>query len=1360
MKKFFMFLILYVCMLLQAAGQNTYSFKHINAQEGMSNDFILDMAIDGQSFVWSATESGLNKWTGNENIVYKENNSPIVSNELTSLYYDTPTNMLWIGSRASGISLFDCHTQQFRNLTTKNGLSANDVSDIMPADEEGIWIVYLGGKIDRYDKSADSITARYNKENIPDLKGRNRCCCDDYNGSLYVGHVGNGMSVVNLKDKTVKNYRHDARNPKSLPGNNVRSIYIDHLKNVWVGTNGGLALFNSITEEFINFRHDNTDIHSLVGDNIHWVTEMQDETLWIASDLGGISILDLHNFEKADIKDLSFNNITPANSNLSSPNTRIILEDKFHNVWIGNYSTGIDFLSHAQSNFQVIPYFSEVNDKKAMNHIYGIKANEDGSLWLGGENRLSLYKDHKIIKDWDISKYMSRAYSVIYIIEKDSEGNIWLGINDEGVICYNPRTDSFKHLDLGADNLDIHAFYEDKQGQMWIGSEEGIYIHRQGTIKKADIPEWKNWNPIIYAITKDDQQKTWVGTLGAGLYILDEKDNKELKHFYEGWKLDSSHINQIYKDRKGGLWIATYNGLGYVEDTNHPEQIKIYNEQQGLADCHIRAIQQDKQGNIWVSTYTGIACWNAYQQTFYNYDYNDGVPLGGFVESSSAMTPDGTLFFSSPHGVCYFHPQLMKNDKTVSPIEIISCESFSKQATGRNFEIAVPDDKGIVRLPYNQNTFRITFTVADYSQNGQVDYAYIMDGQDKSWYYTKKDNTITFHNIAPGNYTFKVKARLKNNDWDEKNIASMHIIVSPPLWATWYAKTIYILLVLFIMYFIFRSYKKRLLLKSSLEIEKNSRETERRSRQKEQELNNERFRFYTNIAHELRTPLTLIIGPLEDLKDDKNLTRYRTKVQTIHRSAVQLLNLINQLMEFRKTETQNRQLAVSKGNLGNLVTEIGLRYKELNRNSRVEFHIEVEPLKKVIYFDAEVITIILNNLLSNAIKYTPNGQISLSMHPVKVNGTDYTEIVVADTGYGIDAEALPHIYDRYYQAKGKHQASGTGIGLALVKSLVTLHHGTLDVESATEKGTTFFFRIPTDDTYPEALHKENKEIELPNMEEKMEEDEETDTRPILLVVEDNADIREYIAQELQDNYKILQGRNGKEGLSLALKYTPNIIVSDIMMPEMNGIELCKNVKGNMNTSHIPIILLTAKDSIQDKEEGYDNGADSYLTKPFSAKLLKSRIRNLLETRKQLAKQIVANVPIPAIDAENQVNVASHPQLSKLDETFLSKLTSLVEDNLDEEKIDVTFMTDRMNMSYSSFYRKVKALTELSPNEFVRKIKLKNSVRLILTGEYNISEAASMTGFNNMAHFRDCFKEEFGMSPSEYLKQHRSGSQSI
>lgn len=632
-----------------------------------------------------------------------------------------------------------------------------------------------------------------------------------------------------------------------------------------------------------------------------------------------------------------------------------------------------------------------------------------------------------------------------------------------------------------------------------------------------------------------------------------------------------------------------------------------------------------------------------------------------------------------------------------------------------------------------------------------------MEGLDRTWYDTEGEQQITFRNIDPGKYIFRVKARLKNGEWDEKNTASIHIVINPPIWATWYAKSLYTLLILCIIYLIFRSYKKRLLLKSSLKVAKNSLEMEKRNRQKEQELHNERLRFYTNIAHELRTPLTLIIGPLEDLKDNKGIpAAFRTKIQTIYRSAVQLLNLINQLMEFRKTETQNRQLTVGKGNLSNLITEIGLRYKELNQNEHVRINVKVEPVQENIYFDADIITIILNNLLSNAIKYTRAGHITLSMHRIKANGISYVEMIVADTGYGIDAESLPHIYDRYYQAKGKHQASGTGIGLALVKSLVDLHHGSLEVESAVEKGTTFRFRIQTDYNYPEALHKEEKVVTV--VKEMAEDAEPESAFPILLVVEDNADIREYIANELQDTYKILQANNGKEGLILALRYTPNIIVSDIMMPEMDGIAMCKGIKENMNTSHIPVILLTAKDSIQDKEEGYDSGADSYLTKPFSAKLLRSRIKNLLEMRKRLARQIVENVPSTVVkNTEKRQSTSSpHPQLNRLDEAFLSKLTSLIEDNLDVEKIDTAFMIDCMNMSYSAFYRKVKALTELSPNEFVRKIKLRNSAHLLLTGEHNVSEAASMTGFNNMAHFRDCFKKEYGIPPSEYQKRYRQG----
>ena len=396
----------------------------------------------------------------------------------------------------------------------------------------------------------------------------------------------------------------------------------------------------------------------------------------------------------------------------------------------------------------------------------------------------------------------------------------------------------------------------------------------------------------------------------------------------------------------------------------------------------------------------------------------------------------------------------------------------------------------------------------------------------------------------------------------------------------------------------------------------------------------------------------------------------------------------------------------------------------------------------------------MNNLLSNAIKYTSEGEINLILRSADDGGNQYTEIIVSDTGYGIDAEALPHIFDRYYQAKGKHQASGTGIGLALVKSLADLHEGTLQVESEIGKGTTFTFRLLTENTYPNALHREEKETlaqeETEIAETVEEEKEEADTRPVVLVVEDNDDIREYIATSFSSNYRILTATNGKEGLEQAQKYIPDIIISDIMMPEMDGIELCKLVKEDIRTSHIPVILLTAKDSIQDKEEGYESGADSYLTKPFSAKLLNSRVHNLLESRKKLAL-IVAN-RTKELKPEQQEETI---KLNKLDEEFLTKFTTIVEENIDMEKMDMSFMMEKMNMSHSTLYRKIKSLTGMSGNELIRKIRLKNSLRLLMEEGHNISEAAYASGFNDLGYFRSCFREEYGMAPSEYIRLRKS-----
>ena len=658
---------------------------------------------------------------------------------------------------------------------------------------------------------------------------------------------------------------------------------------------------------------------------------------------------------------------------------------------------------------------------------------------------------------------------------------------------------------------------------------------------------------------------------------------------------------------------------------------------------------------------------------------------------------------------------------------------------------------------------KITFTSDNYAQEGNVEYSYLMKGLDDKWYETEGDNEVTFRNLSPGEYTFKVRAKLKSQEWENAKVAEMKVIVEPPLWLTWWAKLIYALIVGGIIYYIFRSYTNQLKLRASLE-------KTRWEAQQKQELNEERLRFFTNITHELRTPLTLIMGPLEDLMADVRLPEVLSKkVRSIHASSERLLNLINEILEFRKTETQNRRLTVAHADLKTFVQEIGNRFKDLNRNPNVAFNVSVPEQPVDIYFDSEVIRTVLNNLISNAIKYTPKGSISLtlSMEDGKV------VISVKDTGYGISKKALPHIYERYYQAKGLHQASGTGIGLALVKSFAKLHEAELKVESEEGMGTEFRFVLDAENTYPNALHKEDAPIE----EEKQEllaqeeisepEEEQEDARPLILVVEDNDDIRQYIDESLCEDYRIIQARNGKEGRDQAFQEMPALIVSDIMMPEMDGIEMMKILKNDIRTSHIPIILLTAKTSPLDQEEGYDSGADSYLMKPFSAKLLQSRIRNILSGRRRLAEYIIQhNMPSAAGmstltssagEASGQQSLeeaelaASIPELSPLDKKFMEKLNRLIEENMTTVDIDIAFMTDKMAMSHSSFYRKVKALTGVSANEYIRKMKLQRSMVLLQEGESNVTEVAMLTGFNNIGYFRKCFKKEYGISPSEVLK---------
>lgn len=1347
MKKLLLFLGLILQVLALTASTSSI-FKNLGLKEGLSNGFVNDMIIDGQGFIWAATESGLTRIAGTKCTIFKNNNSNIDNDGIVGLYYNKESNSIWILFKNGHIDVFDCKTQQFIHFTQK--IPKKSVADIKGAADGGIWIAYYDGTIQHYTPKNQKFSTISNKR-LPNIKNGIRSITDDGNDHLYIGLRIEGLYVYNLRTQKTKYFRHNPNDPQSLPGDNVRSICIDHAKNIWVGTNLGLGLLDPFTGKFKVFKHIANNPASLAGDNIHQIIEMNDRTLWIASDIGGISVLDLNLYKNPLTEELKFSQITKENSGLSSNNNRRIIQDSFGNIWIANYSMGIDFIAKSAASINTLQYMG-----KALEEVTGLYCDHQGNLWIGRDNLMSLYQNGKLMQTWNFSSYLSNSSSSIYVFEEDKKGNIWCGTSDNGVLKFNPHTHSFTRINY-AQNLDVHALCENAQGKMWVGTEAGIFSVENDKInKEQELNRQMGKNPtIIYSIKEDNYGQIWIGTLDRGVFVF-SKQMKLIVHLTEKNLLATNSINHIIKDADGGIWMATMRVLAYVQNPLQPGAIKNYNERYGIKDSHIRAISQDKQGNIWVSMFSGIACLNIHKQRFYNYDYESGIPTSNFVEASAVTTPDGTIYFGSPGGICFFNPQQLTEPKAVSPIQIINCERVGKLSDQFASRLISPNKEGIICLSHDDNTFKINFTIKDFSQEGNVEYSYMMKGLDDQWYETEGDNEVTFRNLKPGDYTFIIRAKLKNQDWEDASTAEMKVVVNPPLWLTWWAKLCYVLLIMGILGYFFRSYQKQLLLRNSLVQEKWE------SKQRQQ-VNEERLRFFTNITHELRTPLTLILGPLEDLMEDKEIAeRVHHKIGCIHASAERLLNLINDILEFRKTQTQNRKLTVAKANLGAFVREIGVRFKDLNQNSRLNIRLNIKTGVPELYFDSEVINTVINNLMSNAIKYTPEGSITLSLTMPEDNTV---AIAVEDTGYGIDKDALPHICDRYYQENGNHQASGTGIGLALVKSLATLHQAELTVESEKGRGSKFTFSLKTDRTYPEALHKDDNQ-DLATA-ENAEENETTskepteDIRPLLLIVEDNADIRLYIEESLHEDYRIIQACNGREGMEQAFSKVPDIIVSDIMMPEMDGIKMTHILKEDIRTSHIPIILLTAKTSIIDQEEGYDSGADSYLTKPFSAKLLHSRIRNILSGRRRLADYIVqknisqfetsADEQQTSQKATEEKEDAMTCQISNLDKKFLEKLNKLIENHISTDDLDMAFMTDKMAMSHSTFYRKVKALTGMSANEYIKKAKLRHSMTLLKKGEYSIAEVAILAGFNNLGNFRESFKREFGKSPSEILK---------
>lgn len=1360
---------LFLC-LLSAFGlmAQPYTVKRLGIEQGLSNNYVVSIAQDKQGFLWFATEEGLNKFDGTRFTTYYKNDQSlhsqgITGNELNRLYADAHRPIIWIATQRDGLNAYDYEKQTFtayqHNEENPHSLITNDVTDITPStqSEEGLWLSTYYRGIDYLDISSGKFT-HYNKSTVPTLPSEQTwTILDGGDGNLYIGHVGHGFSILSLKDKNVKNFRNEPEDPTSLPGDDVRCLTKDSNGNIWLGTDRGLALFNAANQNFITFKNNKNDKYTTLCNRILSIRQLNDNKLWVASELNGITIIDLKQSMFLSPEQLSIEYIREGDDSRSLSNTsvRSIFQDSFNNIWIGTWGGGINFISNEPPLFTTLSYSPIPNSENSLNNkvASSLCTDRQGHLWVGtdggginvfdGDKRIAIYKK----ETGEITS------NFILASLQDSNGNLWFGSFQGGLTCYDSRNKTFRSISLmGQSNLDIRTIYEDNEHNIRVGYSGGIIVlnpQNMEVIRHYNIKNSELHSDFVRAIAQDDKGRYWIGTFGDGVGLY-TPDMHLIKTFNQYYGFCSNTINQIIQDKQKRMWIGTGEGLVCFPS---PEELtyKTYQRKDGLVNTSICAINEDKNGNIWFSTNKGISCYVTDKDCFYNYGHSDDVPAGTFSSGCVTQDENGFIYFGSINGVCCFNPAIIMNEQQAPTAVITEMKILGRLSNPENNDMIINLAKGQnIELEHGQNSFDLKFNVQNYSLVNQVDYAYMLKGLENSWYTVNENNSVTFRNVPPGKYEFLIKARIHNQEWPEE-ATSLTIRINPPLWLAWWAKLIYVLAFISITYLILHAYKKKLDLESLYTLEKKNHE-------QEQELNQERLRFYTNITHELRTPLTLILGPLEDMQKDTSLpAKQAQKLSVIHQSALRLLNLINQILEFRKTETQNKKLCVCKGNIAPLIHEIGLKYKELNQKTKIDFRIQIEKEEMMLFFDKEIINIILDNLISNAIKYTEQGRITLSLYQTVRNEVAYTEIKVSDTGYGISAEALPHIFNRYYQESGKHQASGTGIGLALVKNLVELHEGEIRAESVQNEGSTFYISLLTDNIYPNALHSDS--TELPE-EEKIQETDTADAqkpatesdKPILLVVEDNEEIQKYIAESFAESFEVITANNGEEGERQAINRIPDIIVSDIMMPVMDGITMCRQLKKDVRTSHIPIILLTAKDSLQDKEEGYEVGADSYLTKPFSASLLRSRINNLLESRKKLAAQFqTQSTPGNHPDLSEKRTIITEA-LSKLDNEFIEKITQLIEENLSSEKIDITYLSDKMCMSSSTLYRKMKALTGLSTNEYIRKVKMQNAERLLLEGKYNISEIAYNVGMNSTGYFRQCFKEEFGLSPSDYLKQ--------
>ncbi|MFV8325850.1 hybrid sensor histidine kinase/response regulator transcription factor [Flavobacterium sp. ZS1P14] len=1340
------FIILICLITFYYSNAQNIKFEHYTDNNGLSHNSVRHIVQDKKGFLWFGTFSGLNRFDGYQFKTYLSSSpgeNKLYNDDITALELDETSNNLWIGTR-KGLTLFKIDTHVFTTfLPQKNDPNSLPEEEIRSVYVDKFKRVWVGTK-------TQGIYMFFLKENrfekIP-IKGFDyvKEIFEDRKGNIWVGSYEKGsVAKITLDAKgaivKINNYT------LSIPNSNVKNPYINFIyedakSDIFVGTRQGLYKLDKASDTFINLYIENKETRDSLGPYFLSVAQAPDGKYWVGT-LGGLLVCNqLEDINKGNYK--WYYSVLSDDTSIVDNLVSALYFDASGVLWIGT-EDGLDKYDPYENQFTLNKDISRYIGNQAP-RIRGFSKTYDGKVIVETRhNGLFISNTHGFVPLYNNAKDMASIYS--------DDGKIfYCGLWNGNVLVYDYSTNTSKEINVGFETAPVFAFTKIGEQAVMVGSfGEGAVILNTKTLE-VQVSQGKLLPGFqINALEKDAANNVWFATeTGVVKYSIKSgkiETYKSLSKKENGMPHDDN-VSDIMVDKKGKIWASTRFGLCLYDPLKN--NFKTITDPKELSGKWITDLLSDANGDLWLNiNNNSIARLNANLKDINVYHVNSGNRLDVFSSGGFFNFNNSTIYLGGKNGIIYFSPHAMKKNKW-SPMPIITEFKIQNEEVFPGMEIngQVPllNDLNYgkkVTLNYKNRNFSLQFSTPSFANEKLNKFQYMLEGFDKHWIIANSNSrTVQYTNLYPGDYVFKIKSSNSDGHWSK--VVSYQIKILPPFWLTPISFLITFLLLSFMFYFIRREIKNRIRLKQELLTEKVNREHDVK-------LNNEKLRFFTNISHELRTPLTLILGPAKQLLDESkiNATDYeKSRYNLIYQNASRLLNLVNQVLDFRKAQSGELKLKVSKTDILAYSKNIFDSFKEMAYNKKIKLNFISESETISGWIDNDKYDKILYNLLSNALKFTNKyGNVDLTIR-LKEGAEGILFIEVSDNGIGIPLKSQEKIFKRFYQAtNSKANNTGSGIGLSLVKSLVALHKGFITVESTPGKGSTFTVEIPIDrisyeskEVFEYALKNDNLSMLIPEKTVK-KTIQNTELKQKILVIEDNIELRKYLVDYLSDYYKVYDAENGEEGLKICRQIKPILCVADVMMPVMGGLEFCKELKNDEFISHIPIVLLTALAENVDKVKGYDMGADGYLVKPFEPLLLKTVIENIIKSRLELKLKFSGEV-------ESNISLLTH---SPIDEEFMAKITGLINNNLSELDLSTDYLCDKMGVSSSKLYRKIKELTDLAPNEFIRTIRLKKSAELLKTKKYNVSEVTNLVGFNDPLYFSRCFKKQFGFPPSKLI----------